>query len=305
MTYTQKQLIARIERQIDINATIIERLGDDSAAASELSVETATMDIKILEIALSALESRADAEPVAYMIGGHYLMHAKDPKVDNYTSAVPLYTRPQPAPVVVPDERSAFEAFMAKRFGDIVDQRRVKNGDQEYMAWDMAVAWVVWSGRAAMLQGKAEPVSQPYTLPSDYLQGYKDGCEWSALMAEANQPQTGDWLYDDPLELAKAIRKGPDMLPTASDFREIPNSSTNNCRENADSSTNGWIPCSERLPAKGQEVLCTDQFENYETALYDTGYIPGPPFFATTAGEFHPTHWMPLPAAPQQETNNG
>ena len=46
-----------------------------------------------------------------------------------------------------------------------------------------------------------------------YLQGYKDGCEWSALMAEANQPQTGDWLFDDPIELAKAIRKGPDMLP--------------------------------------------------------------------------------------------
>ncbi|WP_436908671.1 DUF551 domain-containing protein [Enterobacter kobei] len=63
----------------------------------------------------------------------------------------------------------------------------------------------------------------------------------------------------------------------------------------------GWVACSERMPKKGDEVLCTDQFENYETALYDTGYIPGPPFFATTAGEFHPTHWMPLPAAPQQE----
>ena len=62
MTYTQKQLIARIERQIDINATIIERLGDDSAAASELAVETATMDIKILDVALAALENCADAE---------------------------------------------------------------------------------------------------------------------------------------------------------------------------------------------------------------------------------------------------
>lgn len=63
----------------------------------------------------------------------------------------------------------------------------------------------------------------------------------------------------------------------------------------------GWVACSERMPEKGQEVLCTDQFENYETALYDTGYIPGPPFFATTVGEFHPTHWMPLPASPQQK----
>ncbi|HDW0017120.1 TPA: DUF551 domain-containing protein [Enterobacter ludwigii] len=62
----------------------------------------------------------------------------------------------------------------------------------------------------------------------------------------------------------------------------------------------GWVACSERMPAKGQEVLCTDRFENYETALYDTGYIPGPPFFATTAGEFHPTHWMPLPTPPKK-----
>lgn len=53
--FTKEQLIARIEKQIDINATIIERLGDDSAATSELAVKTATMDIKILDIALAAL----------------------------------------------------------------------------------------------------------------------------------------------------------------------------------------------------------------------------------------------------------
>ncbi|MBD7352477.1 DUF551 domain-containing protein [Klebsiella pneumoniae] len=50
-------------------------------------------------------------------------------------------------------------------------------------------------------------------LPLDYLQGHKDGLEWAAQLAEANHPETGDWLYDDPIELAKAIRKGPDMQP--------------------------------------------------------------------------------------------
>ena len=50
-------------------------------------------------------------------------------------------------------------------------------------------------------------------LPLDYLQGHKDGLEWAARLAEANHPGTGDWLYDDPIELAKAIRKGPDMPP--------------------------------------------------------------------------------------------
>lgn len=63
--------------------------------------------------------------------------------------------------------------------------------------------------RAAMLQ--AEPVSNSDELPLDYLQGHKDGLEWAAQQAEANHPQTGDWLYDDPIDLARAIRKGPDM----------------------------------------------------------------------------------------------
>ncbi|SYH22586.1 Uncharacterised protein [Klebsiella pneumoniae] len=55
--------------------------------------------------------------------------------------------------------------------------------------------------------------SESGCLPLDYLQGHKDGLECAAQLAEANHPETGDWLYDDPIELAKAIRKGPDMPP--------------------------------------------------------------------------------------------
>ncbi|STT32790.1 Eaa1 [Klebsiella pneumoniae] len=55
--------------------------------------------------------------------------------------------------------------------------------------------------------------SESIELPLDYLKGHKDGLEWASQLAEANHPETGDWLYDDPIELAKAIRKGPDMPP--------------------------------------------------------------------------------------------
>ncbi|VCW92736.1 hypothetical protein [Klebsiella quasipneumoniae] len=55
--------------------------------------------------------------------------------------------------------------------------------------------------------------SESECLPLDYLHGHKDGLEWAAQLAEANHPETGDWLYDDPIELAKAIRKGTDMPP--------------------------------------------------------------------------------------------
>lgn len=55
--------------------------------------------IALCRLALAGMDSK----PVACMIGGHYLMHAHDPKIDNYSSAVPLYTTP-PAPVAVPDD---------------------------------------------------------------------------------------------------------------------------------------------------------------------------------------------------------
>ncbi|EPG3032491.1 hypothetical protein P6121_000828 [Citrobacter freundii] len=82
-------------------------------------------------------------------------------------------------------------------------------GDLEFDDIRLGVK-MVNGGRAAMLQG-SQPVSNRDELPLDYLQGHKDGLEWAAQLAEANHPQTGDWLYDDPIELAKAIRKGPDM----------------------------------------------------------------------------------------------
>lgn len=62
------------------------------------------------------------------------------------------------SPAAVSDERAAYELFMEKRFGESVDRRRAKNGDREYMAWDMALGWIIWCHRAAILQC-SEPVT--------------------------------------------------------------------------------------------------------------------------------------------------
>ncbi|WP_446925911.1 hypothetical protein [Klebsiella pneumoniae] len=80
-------------------------------------------------------------------------------------------------------------------------------------------SWVAWKREAERLQEIIDGIalaamdSETVEMPLDYLQGHKDGLEWAARLAEANHPDTGDWLYDDPIELAKAIRKGPDMPP--------------------------------------------------------------------------------------------
>lgn len=100
----------------------------------------------LARIALASLE----AEPVAYMIGGHYLMHAQDPKVDNYASAVPLYTAP-PAPVSVPDQWN-------KSLQEMVDAMRQYEMDIDEDAPHkhramMRRAEELLANRAAMLQG--------------------------------------------------------------------------------------------------------------------------------------------------------
>lgn len=131
---------------------------------------------------------RDKQEPVGYIVQDKYERQNDQPghlslsHVSKYVSdediseheitCTPLYTAP-PVPVV-PDERASYESFVEQRLGDCVNRRRAKNGDQEYMAWDMAMGWIVWQGRAAMLQSfgnseQLEPVSQPYKLVGEVV----------------------------------------------------------------------------------------------------------------------------------------
>ncbi|EFO3498844.1 DUF551 domain-containing protein [Escherichia coli] len=139
--------------------------------------------------------------------------------------------------------------------------------------------------RAAMLQ--AEPVSNSDELPLDYLQGHKDGLEWAAQLAEANHPQTGDWLYDDPIDLARAIRKGPDM-PTvqAGNYPVTPD---------------GWISCSERMPDKLIPVMVMYEDGEMWSAMWNGNRWDD----GTEYPDPHSvTHWREMPAAPKQEVKS-
>ncbi|MEX9362284.1 DUF551 domain-containing protein, partial [Escherichia coli] len=152
------------------------------------------------------------------------------------TNDVREQTAVPPVPVIQADVEQAIEKLKRK----LVECNR-------YNYCADAVKGVEYACRAAMLQ--AEPVSNSDELPLDYLQGHKDGLEWAAQLAEANHPQTGDWLYDDPIDLARAIRKGPDM-PTvqAGNYPVTPD---------------GWISCSERMPAQDDWILIYSKHGEY------------------------------------------
>lgn len=53
------------------------------------------------------------------------------------------------------ESRKQFEAEMAK-LGDCVDMRRAKNGDEEYMAWDVRLAWKMWQASRAAIEIKLD-----------------------------------------------------------------------------------------------------------------------------------------------------
>ncbi|EME5205764.1 DUF551 domain-containing protein [Escherichia coli] len=260
MTFTKERLTELSRRE-----NVVAILGEEIA--------------ELARIALALLE----AEAVGEVVLGEYddcgchpdakvVCIAADGQADweNFKDGTRLYTA-HPAPVSVP---------AAMEIDDDFDSA-FEHGK--------AVGWNAY--RAAMLQ--AEPVSNSDELPLDYLQGHKDGLEWAAQLAEANNPQTGDWLYDDPIDLARAIRKGPDM-PTVQGG-------------NYPVTPDGWISCSERMPNDKQYVWCwgksygwteCDTFEGYYDwsrnkwwAVTDDGEEPASKV----------THWMPLPEPPEQD----
>ncbi|HIG2856042.1 TPA: DUF551 domain-containing protein [Klebsiella pneumoniae] len=124
--------------------------------------------------------------------------------------------------------------------------------------------------------------SESVELPLDYLQGHKDGLEWATQLAEANHPETGDWLYDDPIELSKAIRKGPDM-PPAQPAPVVPGK---------------WIPVSERMPEDRTQVILWDA-EIGEVTSGHYSHKTQTFYHCGDAIENEITHWMLPPSAPQ------
>ncbi|EOK5313056.1 DUF551 domain-containing protein [Cronobacter sakazakii] len=111
---------------------------------------------EVLQLTTPLLALRERAEPVAYMIGGHYLMHANDPKVDNYSSAVPLYTAP-PAPVVTAE---TFEEW----------SRRCEIQLTLCRPEFREVAEITWNAcRAAMLAAPPAPVTAGWIACSERM----------------------------------------------------------------------------------------------------------------------------------------
>ncbi|WP_350223116.1 DUF551 domain-containing protein [Escherichia coli] len=68
----------------------------------------------------------------------------------------------------------------------------------------------------------------------------------------------------------------------------------------------GWVACVERMPSAGEQVLAyrPDAPESNDPLIKMATYVGGSAHVHGFDCYCKPTHWMPLPAAPQ-EVNRG
>lgn len=191
-----------------------------------------------------------------------------------------LVSKEQPAPVVPPAIEPDYE---------VIKSILPTANPDEYAC---CIAADMWNAcRAAMLQG-AEPVSQTYNLP-ELIEGMEVSIDVSTCDADAGNRYFGTVTEVSELDTAK---NGYILLVQDAE----PNFDVNG---NSPVSPDGWISCSERMP---------DNDESKPIAIF-TGKCLGQGMFVATYDDdgffdfwegmeiIGVTHWMPLPAAPQQE----
>ncbi|HHY1884176.1 TPA: DUF551 domain-containing protein, partial [Escherichia coli] len=140
-----------------------------------------------------------------------------------------------------------------------------------------------------------------------WLEGHS--CSDDRLGKADNQPASGnqaaesnrgnEWTGNPDIDNAIIMLDRIDTAESYDDDRiEAVKAVLRRLAGNSPVTPDGWIPLSERMPEPYEYVLVTDGFDGCEVMRVNTDGYWGP------AKSLYPgsiTHWMPLPAAPQQE----
>ncbi|MCE1430586.1 DUF551 domain-containing protein [Enterobacter hormaechei] len=280
-------------------------------------------DVAILnELARIALAS-LEVEPVAYMYkdnlhaDARFSLHTRfgnwsQEDINEYEiTEIPLYTAP-PAPVS--DSLLSELLGIAKKAADEADECAHAEFSDDSMKHSAAI--VDWERRAAMLQGADRPQNEPQNIPENIpatqfkpvadLYGLTSptGGETSFTFdaVEARDFIDGGWSCQEYVELGRfqeaMLQNG--NSPAQSDC--CPEQNYIAPAQDGDSPVlpDGWVTCSERMPMDGFDVLCASEFDGPGDWRRKVGYWHRGKWVVYGAS-WTPTHWMPLPAAPQHK----
>ncbi|EOG1837711.1 DUF551 domain-containing protein [Enterobacter hormaechei] len=203
---------------------------------------------------------------------------------------------------------------IAKRAADEADECAHAEFSDDSMKHSAAI--VDWERRAAILQGADRPQNEPQNIPENIpatkfkpvadLYGLTSptGGETSFTFdaVEARDFIDGGWSCQEYVELGRfqeaMLQNG--NSPAQSDC--CPEQNYIAPAQDGDSPElpDGWVTCSERMPMDGFDVLCASEFDGPGDWRRKVGYWHRGKWVVYGAS-WTPTHWMPLPAAPQHK----
>lgn len=276
-TFTKEQLIEMIKR----NITVMDRYPD---------LVTAQMDLEVYKIALASLE----AEPVAYIFkhpAGKLFWALTDESNKEQADVIPVYAA---APAsVVPDNASEPLAYAYKELTPeimrnhlaVFERYGIAPNDSSTTIQALRIALDGIERSDAMLHGN-QPVSQTYKLPP----------------MSSNEVNDAAWKLHNML-----TEHGPLNGCQFNNLKECFYEALKVAMRNSPVTPDGWISCSEQMPSAGEQVLAyrPDAPESNDPLIKMATYVGGSAHGHGFDCYCKPTHWMPLPAAPQQEVNRG
>ena len=281
--------------------------------------------VKVIDGAIAAFGT----EPVAYMTYKGYLLHAADPKLAEYSDPTPLYTAP-PAPVSVPaamemddDFDSSFEhgkavGWNAYRAAMLQGADRPQNEPQNIPENIPATQFKP----VADLYGLTSPTGSETSFTFDAVEArdFIDGgwlCQEYVTLEryqEAITNHTEDKLamvdhsgdsnnMVEPVTTAYKLRDAVETIRSSGIAIDADKIFAERDVLNSPVIPDGWVACVERMPSAGEQVLAyrPDAPESNDPLIKMATYVGRSAHGHGFDCYCKPTHWMPLPAAPQQE----
>lgn len=252
----------------------------DKELIKEIKERIGSLDVRdnierrAYEIALASLE----ADPVAYIFkhpAGKLFWALTDESNKDQSDVIPVYAA-HPVPVVpaaLPENDD--------EDGHDIDYLE----PSEVYSLGRTAGWNAC--RAAMLHG-AEPVSQTYNLP-ELIEGMEVSIDVSTCDADLGNRYFG--TVTEALELDTA-KNGYILLVQDAE----PNFDVNG---NSPVTPDGWISCSERMPAQDDWILIYSKHGEYMAGQVQGEYVELSDGTLSWLG--NALYWMPLPEPPQHD----
>ena len=166
--------------------------------------------------------------------------------------------------------------------------------------------------RIALASLEAEPVCVIDQSNLDYLKSGSDADVWPASRAEMGDVLLYRSATPAPVSVPAAMEMDDDFDSAFEHGKAVGwnayraamlQSFGNSEQLNSPVIQDGWVACVERMPSAGEKVLAyrPDAPESNDPLIKMATYVGGSAHGHGFDCYCKPTHWMPLPAAPQQE----